>query len=325
MFAKNTFLISLAAGLMPVTGFAQTVAPQSPRSATMRKTVTRGYLGVGVVELTDERMKALKLGDDHGVEVRRVDENSPASKAGLKENDVILEVNARPVEGIEQFQTTIRRDAAGYESKSNGVARGRKADFISPLWIRAVSSPSAFQNCRTLRYLRCPPLPAAEWQFVPGIPVERAPRGRFEGGLNSLATGRVLRREGRRAGARSDREHSGRKGGSQSRRRGGESQRNAGHQPARDHGSGADQRQEDGSIHDRPEQEGNHAQRGSERRPPAFLQARSPCSAGTPACRAGTHPVAWHSYELPIRTPVANTRIPPSPTCSAAETIGVSI
>ena len=61
--------------------FAQTSAPQTPRSATLRRAVSRGYLGVGVVDLTDERVKALKLKDDSGVEVKRVDENSPAAKS----------------------------------------------------------------------------------------------------------------------------------------------------------------------------------------------------------------------------------------------------
>lgn len=107
MFAKTRLLLCLAAGLMAATGFGQTVVPQSPRSATLRRMGARGYLGVGVVDLTDDRVKALKLKDDRGVEVKRVDPSSPAEKAGLKENDVILEVNGKTIEEHEQFQTTI--------------------------------------------------------------------------------------------------------------------------------------------------------------------------------------------------------------------------
>jgi serine protease Do len=58
---------------------------------------------VGVVEMTGARARALKLKDDSGVEVKRVDENSPAAKAGLQENDIILEVDGRRIETIEQF------------------------------------------------------------------------------------------------------------------------------------------------------------------------------------------------------------------------------
>jgi len=63
----------------------------------------RGYLGVGVVEVTSERAKALKLPDESGVEVRHVDDDSPASKAGLKESDVILELNGQKINGVDQF------------------------------------------------------------------------------------------------------------------------------------------------------------------------------------------------------------------------------
>jgi serine protease Do len=89
------------------TAFAQTSAQQHAHSTTLRGIAARGYLGVGVVELTDDRVKALKLKDDQGLEVKRIDENSPAAKAGLKENDVILEVNGKGVEGNAQFRDLI--------------------------------------------------------------------------------------------------------------------------------------------------------------------------------------------------------------------------
>ena len=95
------------------TAFAQTSAPQRSRSTVLRGIASRGYLGVGVAELTDDRVKALNLKDDQGLEVKRVDENSPAAKAGLKENDVILEVNGKSVEGIHQFQVSIGETSPG--------------------------------------------------------------------------------------------------------------------------------------------------------------------------------------------------------------------
>jgi serine protease Do len=73
-------------------------------SATMHTVSQRpGYLGVGVFQVTPERAKALKLKDPAGVEVVRVDENSAAAKAGIKVNDVILEVNGQKVENVNQF------------------------------------------------------------------------------------------------------------------------------------------------------------------------------------------------------------------------------
>jgi len=108
-----TMLACFVAAMAVPGGFAQTSGQQQARSTVLRGFASRGYLGVGVVELTDDRVKALNLKDDQGLEVKRVDENSPAAKAGLKENDVILEVNGKSVEGIEQFQRSIGETSPG--------------------------------------------------------------------------------------------------------------------------------------------------------------------------------------------------------------------
>src|SRR5437879_1553991 len=47
------------------------------------------YLGVDINEISSDRVGPLKLKDEHGVEITMVDRDAPASKAGLKEHDVI--------------------------------------------------------------------------------------------------------------------------------------------------------------------------------------------------------------------------------------------
>jgi serine protease Do len=100
---KSLLTIIAIAASVAAPGFGQL----SGRSATLRGIVGRGHLGVGVLELTDDRVKALNLKDDQGLEVKHVDPNSPAEKAGVKENDVILEVNGRAIESLDQFQLLI--------------------------------------------------------------------------------------------------------------------------------------------------------------------------------------------------------------------------
>lgn len=75
------------------------------------------YLGVGIAEVDTERAKALKLSEEHGVEITRVDETSPAAEAGLKENDVVLEFNGVRVEGVEQFGRMVREVPPGRKVK----------------------------------------------------------------------------------------------------------------------------------------------------------------------------------------------------------------
>src|SRR5262245_59641375 len=53
----------------------------------------RSYLGIDIQDVTKERMSALKLKEERGVEITMVDQDAPAGKAGLKEHDVILDFN----------------------------------------------------------------------------------------------------------------------------------------------------------------------------------------------------------------------------------------
>ncbi|MDP9055521.1 MAG: PDZ domain-containing protein [Acidobacteriota bacterium] len=103
----------LAAGSGPVNGMAQAPPQQRARSAYPHTEVSRGYLGVGVLQLTEERSRALHLKDESLIKNDRLDENGPAAKAGIRANDVILEVNGKPVEDIQQFQRSIGDTAPG--------------------------------------------------------------------------------------------------------------------------------------------------------------------------------------------------------------------
>lgn len=75
------------------------------------------YMGVNLADIDNERARALKLRDVHGVEITRIEENSPAAKAGLKTGDVVLEYNGQRVEGMEQFGRFVRETPVGREVK----------------------------------------------------------------------------------------------------------------------------------------------------------------------------------------------------------------
>jgi membrane-associated protease RseP (regulator of RpoE activity) len=85
----------------------------APMVAEYESSSPRSYLGVGVADLSSERVQALKLKDDRGVEITQVDQDAPAGKAGLKEHDVIITFNGTPVEGQEQFKRLMRETPPG--------------------------------------------------------------------------------------------------------------------------------------------------------------------------------------------------------------------
>ena len=72
-----------------------------------------GWLGVGVSEVSADKMKTLRLPEERGALLGKIVPDSPAAKAGLKENDVVLEINGQRIEGTEQFRRMIHEIPAG--------------------------------------------------------------------------------------------------------------------------------------------------------------------------------------------------------------------
>lgn len=74
---------------------------------------TTSYLGVDIADVTTDRLSALKLKEEKGVEVTMVDQDAPAGKAGIKEHDVILSMNGSAVESKAQLQRMIHETPPG--------------------------------------------------------------------------------------------------------------------------------------------------------------------------------------------------------------------
>jgi serine protease Do len=70
------------------------------------------YLGVFLEEVSAERMKELTLSEERGAIVMKVVEGSPAEKAGLKENDVIVSFNGRRVDSVRELQRLLSETPA---------------------------------------------------------------------------------------------------------------------------------------------------------------------------------------------------------------------
>jgi serine protease Do len=112
------------------------------------------WLGVETHEVTAENAKQLKLPAERGVVVAEVAKDSPASKAGLKENDVITEVNGQRVEGAAQFRRMIHEIPAGRSAQLTVWRDGRaqtlsatlgKAEERHNTWMNAMPGAFAFR------------------------------------------------------------------------------------------------------------------------------------------------------------------------------------
>ncbi len=75
--------------------------------------VRRGVLGLKTSNVTLEAAKTLGLENIHGALVTRVDPASPAERAGLKVNDLILSINGEPINSNSNYLAWIGTSAIG--------------------------------------------------------------------------------------------------------------------------------------------------------------------------------------------------------------------
>lgn len=69
--------------------------------------VIRGYIGVGVQEVTPDLAKAFNVPAEKGALVASVEPGSPGDKAGLKRGDVITELNGQTVNGSNDLRLKV--------------------------------------------------------------------------------------------------------------------------------------------------------------------------------------------------------------------------
>ena len=126
------------------------------------------WLGVETREVTSENAKELKLPAERGVVVGRIAPDSPAAKAGLKEKDVITEVNGQRVEGSAQFRRMIHEVPAGRTVQLTVWRDARSQTLSATLGlvegprVRTNMTPGAFAF-RMPDLPEVPEIPPMEW------------------------------------------------------------------------------------------------------------------------------------------------------------------
>ena len=105
----NTAIYSPTGGSVGI-GFAipSNLARQIVDELTRAGRIERGWLGVSVQDLTPEIASGLGLKPDiDGVVIAQISANSPASRAGLRQGDVIIAVNGRRIDQVRDVPRTI--------------------------------------------------------------------------------------------------------------------------------------------------------------------------------------------------------------------------
>ena len=76
-------------------------------------TVTRGWLGVGIQNLTPELANTLRFDNTDGLLVNSVDNNTPAEQGGIKRGDIIFQFDGKPVSDSKIFQQLVANTEIG--------------------------------------------------------------------------------------------------------------------------------------------------------------------------------------------------------------------
>jgi serine protease Do len=126
------------------------------------------WLGVETHEVTADKAKELKLSAERGVVLGKIVPDSPAAKAGLKENDVVTEINGQRVEGAAQFRRMIHEIPAGRSIQLTVWRDGRTQTISATLGKseerhHAMRMMAPTPGTFAFRMPEIPEIPSMEW------------------------------------------------------------------------------------------------------------------------------------------------------------------
>ena len=127
----NTAIFSKTGGNQGI-GFSvpSNIARSVMESLIKHGRVLRGFLGIGLQDLDESLQKEFHVEPGTGAVINEVRPGTPASKAGLKEYDVITSVNDKKIEGYKELQLTIAALPPGTSVKLN-LIRDKKPISVS--------------------------------------------------------------------------------------------------------------------------------------------------------------------------------------------------
>jgi len=126
----NTAIFSQSGGSMGI-GFA---IPVSLAKSVMEQiiksgSVTRGWIGVEVQEITAELAETFKLQNTQGALIAGVMRGSPADRAGIKPGDILLSVAGKPIGDAQSMLGVIAAQTPGQPAQLKISRAGRQLDL----------------------------------------------------------------------------------------------------------------------------------------------------------------------------------------------------
>jgi len=130
----NTAILSTSRGSIGI-GFAIPInlASSVMHSLVATGTVPRGYLGVQMQDLDAELAPRFGLKEARGAIVADVLPDSPAERAGLRQDDVVVAFDGRPVGNSTELRVMIAQLAPGSRATIRIMREGRPLELVAEL------------------------------------------------------------------------------------------------------------------------------------------------------------------------------------------------
>ena len=122
----------------------------------------QGYFGVDVRDVTADQIGPLKLKEARGAEIILVDHDAPAGKAGLREHDVVLQMNGQAIEGRDQIRRMLRDSPPGKTITLIISRDGQLMTVTSQMSTHEAVDREALENRLTVPEPQTPPSESAE-------------------------------------------------------------------------------------------------------------------------------------------------------------------
>jgi len=117
--------------------------------------VTRGYLGVMLMDLDFRYARELHLKDDKGALITHVENGSPADRAGIQPMDVIVKFGSRDIESAVDLSRAVLDTPVGKSTTVEIFRRGKKSTVT-------VSTMENSINAKTAKRPQAPRIPEGE-------------------------------------------------------------------------------------------------------------------------------------------------------------------
>jgi serine protease Do len=123
----NTAIVSKSGGYMGI-GFAIPInMVRTVMDSLINKgKVTRGWLGVGIQNLSEDLAKSFNYEGSEGALVGHIDPTGPAKKAGLQQGDIIIEIGSEKIKNVNQLRNFVAGIAPGKETEISVIREGKK-------------------------------------------------------------------------------------------------------------------------------------------------------------------------------------------------------